>query len=480
MLLILWWCCCFTSPAFANDEQATVASNSGVNNPTPYSGEGIPSVKGPRPEGKTGPFASLGDMLDARGINYQGLFLAAGFENMSTGTRLGHFGAQGIFINAVDLDLNKLASIRGAKIHIEGVIFPFTYPTASGTNFGTFSSSYLGSDQYPSHATGAPWLSLLTWEQTVFDDRLNFEVGKTNMQRYFFGPNCGLDFLCTDSLVKWDGGVPDASLGTLGARVKYNVTPLLSLEAGIQQLRDYATQISRNGWDITSVDGGQGAFMVGGIGYHTDFSNSPYPSDIHIDYYYADTEITDPYTSVGGHSIVITGEPAASHRGSAGIVLKMRKTIWSETGALASTPDLLPRNLTFFSTIERSFDSSRPIAWGLTAGLTLTKPFSHRWSWLQVDQINFKTMYDRLNRSTLLAQRDTRVLLGGTNATTSPNEARFELSATFGLGRYVKIEPAVEYILNPDSSMSPASPYMPRSGWLAGATIAISIGNPHR
>ena len=85
----------------------------------------------------------------------------------------------------------------------------------------------------------------------------------------------------------------------------------------------------------------------------------------------------------------------------------------------------------------------------------------------------------RLNRSTLLAQRDQRFLLGGLYETTSPNQYRFELSSTLSLGRWVKLEPTVQYILNPDSSQSPGSANLPRSGWVVGAILAITFGNIH-
>jgi carbohydrate-selective porin OprB len=461
-----------------DDLRASTLSAYAPINLAPYNSEGIPSVKLPRPEGKTGPFASLGDTLNDYGINYQGFFLMAGFSNLSTGVSPGHFGAQGLFINNVDLDLAKLASVNGAKIHVEVALFPFTYPTDSNINFGTWASSYLGSDQYPPHSTGAPWLSLLTWEQTLFDGKFNFEVGKTNLLRYFFGANCGIDFMCTDSLVKYSSGLPDNSVGSMGGRVRYNLSDRVWIEGGAQQLRDYSAYLDKNGWDVTSVNRSQGTFLVGGAGYHTDFSNSAYPSDYRLDYYYANTQVSDPYTSVNGHSSVLTGEPAATHRGSDGIVFKMQQTIWSEGVAPDAGPPVIPRSVAVFSSIEHTFDTAKPIGWGLQAGLIINRPFPAVRSF-SVDQITLTTLYDRINRSTLLAQRDKRILLGGSSETTSPNEYRFSLSATLGFGRYLKVQPIVEYILNPDTSMSYTSPKLPRSGWVAGVNAVVTFGNTH-
>ncbi|MDN7651855.1 carbohydrate porin [Burkholderia multivorans] len=447
-------------------------------NLAPYNSEGVPNVTRPRPEGKTGPLATLGDTLNEYGINYQGFFLMAGFSNLSTGVRPGHFGGQGVFVNNVDLDIGKMAPVKGAKIHVEIVVFPFTYPTDSNVNLGTWASSYLGSDQYPPHSTGAPWLSLLTWEQTLLNGRLNFEVGKTNLLRYFFGPNCGLDFMCTDSLVKYSSGLPDNSVGSMGGRVRYNISDNVWIEGGVQQLRDYSAYLDKNGWDFTAINRSQGTFLVGGAGYHSDFSSSAYPSDYRLDYYYANTQISDPYMSVNGRSSVLTGEPAATHRGSDGVIFKMQQTIWSE-GAPSNAPaKATPRSIAVFSSIERAFDSAKPIGWGLQAGLILNRPFPSL-KIFSVDQITLTALYDRLNRSTLLAQRDLRVLHGGSSQTTSPNEYRFSLSTTLGFGRFLKLQPVIEYILNPDTSMSTSSPRLPRSGWVAGVNAVVTFGNTH-
>jgi porin len=466
--------CCICAQAYATDTGTgtgtnnLIAAGEDAEHPGPYTSEGVPNALLPRAPGKESTLASIGDVLDAHGINYQGMLFGAAFGDISTGQEPGHVGGQVMFINDVDVDLDKLVSLHGAKIHAEVSIYPFTYPAGQPTkvNFGTWASSYLGGDQYPPHAADAPWLSLLTYEQLFLDDKLDVEVGKTNMLRYFFGPNCGLDFTCTDSLVKFVSGLEDASLSSMGAHIKYNLTPKFWIETGVQQVRDYNSYSSRNGWNL-STDMGEGAWMTGGAGYHTDFSQSAYPSDYRLDYYYNNTRLTDSYTH-------------ASHWGSDGVIFKMQQTIWSESGATASNPMDAPRSLGVFGSIEHTFDQTRPIGWGGTFGLLMSKPFpTIGGPWFSVNQLTFLTMYDRISKDELLYERATRESLGGTDQLTSPNEFRFELNAVLGIGRNLILQPTLEYILNPDSSQS-SSPNMPRSGWLAGITAIMTFGNPHR
>ncbi|CPR21214.1 hypothetical protein BIY28_22195 [Brenneria goodwinii] len=411
----------------------------------------------------------LGELLNDKGIIYRGLMLNSLFNNISTGARVGHTGGQTIFINAVDLDLGKLADMENSQIHIEGVIFPWHMPGDEDGNtmeFGSYASSYLGGDQYPSHdASFAPWLSLLTYETSFLSGRLNVEFGKTNLQRYYFSPNCGIDFLCTDALVKWNSGVPDASTGSMGGRVGYKLSRSVTAEAGVQQMREYSSLIKDNGWDAFGMGGGTGTFVVTSLRYKTDFSYAAYPEDYQLNYFYADARIFDPY------------ETDKSHRGSGGFVFKFAKTFWSESGKTAATGADISSNLGYFGTIEHSFDDAKPIDWGLTLGLAYVKPSISMPDWISLDQITGKVMYIHINESTLLAQRDTRMSLGGSSQMTPSNEYRLELSSTFSLGEYVKVQPAIEYIINPDSSMSRTSPNVPVSGWLIGVTVAVALGN---
>ncbi|WP_168709100.1 MULTISPECIES: carbohydrate porin [Brenneria] len=412
----------------------------------------------------------LGELLNDKGIVYRGLMLNALFNNISTGARVGHTGGQTIFINAIDLDLAKLANMANSRIHIEGVIFPWHHPGDEDGNmveFGSYAGSYLGGDQYPSHdASFSPWLSLLTYEISLLEGRLDVEFGKTNLQRYYFSPNCGIDFLCTDALVKWNTGVPDASTGSMGGRVGYKLSRAVTAEAGIQQMREYSSLIKDNGWDAFGMGGGTGTFVVASLRYKTDFSSAPYPEDYQFNYFYADARISDPY------------EMDKSHRGSGGIVVKFAKTFWSETGKTAATGADIPGNLGYFGTIEHSFDDAKPIDWGLTLGMAYVKPQIALPHWIELDQITGKVMYIHLNKSTLLAQRGTRMSLGGSDQMTSSNEYRIELSSTFSIGTHIKIQPAIEYIVNPDSAISRTSANVPVSGWLVGVTVALMLGNP--
>ncbi|WP_221800915.1 carbohydrate porin [Oceanobacter mangrovi] len=421
---------------------------------------------------ESGEKPSVSEALAAHGIKYNGLLIGAAFNNLSTGVDTGKTGAQMMFINAVDLDLGVIAGIDNAKIHMEATLFPYKYPAESMDNYENYASSYLGGDQYPAHDTGAPVFSLLTYEQTLLDGAFNFELGKLNLQRYFFRPNSGIDFVYTDPLVKWDAGVPDASTGTLGLRLRYRLTPRLNLEAGGQEMRDYAKLVAKNGWDAFSTGGQDGTFWVGSLGYRSDASNR-YPSDIELTYYKADAEISDPYHSVNGTSVVLTGDDAKTHQGSDGVVFKFNQGVWAD-----STANIFEASrLSVFGAVEKSFDDAKPINLGLTAGLVWSNPLGFQPDQFNIDQAVFKIHYVNINESTLLAQRDLRISNGGGSEMTDENQYRFELSTTLGVAKHLKVQPVVEYILNPDTSKSRTTADMPSSGWLTGVMMIVPFGN---
>ncbi len=133
------------------------------------------------------PITELGKAMKDNGIIYRGLLTAGMFNSGTTGVDPHEDAGGALFINAIDFDLEKLLNIPTAKIHTEVVIFPWAYPdSSSATHFGTYASSLMGGDQYPPHeASWKPWLSQLSYEQTILDGKLNFELGKSNILSYF-------------------------------------------------------------------------------------------------------------------------------------------------------------------------------------------------------------------------------------------------------------------------------------------------------
>lgn len=151
----------------------------------------------------------LGELLNDKGIVYRGLMLNALFNNISTGARVGHTGGQTIFINAIDLDLAKLANMANSRIHIEGVIFPWHHPGDEDGNmveFGSYAGSYLGGDQYPSHdASFSPWLSLLTYEISLLEGGLTLNSARRICNGITFHPTAALIFFAR---MRWLNGIP--------------------------------------------------------------------------------------------------------------------------------------------------------------------------------------------------------------------------------------------------------------------------------
>lgn len=394
------------------------------------------------------------------GIIYRGLLTAGIFNSGTTGVDPHEDAGGALFINAIDFDLEKLLNIPTAKIHTEVVIFPWAYPdSSSATHFGTYASSLMGGDQYPPHeASWKPWLSQLSYEQTILDGKLNFELGKSNLLRYFFTPTCGLDFYCIDVGVKKITGTIDPATGTLTGRVKYNINSNWNAEFGAQQIREFTASQRNYGWNITDNSGGDGTFFVGAVRY---FNNEGKKNDLYeFNTYYADTTVTNPADS------------SDTHRGTSGAVFKFNKLIYSSDSAHFNP------TVKWFGSLSKIFDEDEIVNVGVIQGLNISdltaEPIFGK---ITLDQVTMKVNYVNINDNQLISQRNKHMALGGTSEMTNPNQFRFELSTTLGLTKNIKLQPVVEYIVNPDTYMSTNSKELPRDGWLFGAMLGISLGN---
>jgi carbohydrate-selective porin OprB len=387
------------------------------------------------------------------------------FNNVSTGVDENSYGSQTLLINNFAIDLNKIVEDGAGRLNVEATLFPYKYPHSEGDNFDTYASSYLGGDQSPQHsADSVPVFSLLSYENQFLNNKLNIEFGKINLQRNFFMINSGLDLSATDPLVKWDSGVPDASTGSLGIHFSYALTPNWDIRAGYQDVLGYSSLVSNNGWDVLNRQDRNGGFYLGGVKYASDDS-SKFPLSLELTSYYSDATYSDPYYSTKGTSVVLTDDTAKEYSSDYGFVAKLNKKIAGGE-----------RGLYFFSSLEHSYSSAKPISWGSSTGLYITNPTDLGSENISFSQLTFKVHYIKINESTLLYQRDLRVSNGGDAVMTSSDEFRYEVSAAFKIKDKLIIQPVIEYIQNPDTSKSSSASTVPDDGWVVGVVAMLPLG----
>jgi porin len=410
----------------------------------------------------------LASTLHGLGIDMHALLLNFYMTNPSTGVNTGRSGNSGVLILGSDFDLGKLAGINGGAIHFEESFFIFKHNVGFPNSFASDVASYMGGQPFPNN-TPPNYLSLLTYEQRFMGNRLEFEAGRMNASRYFELQNCENVATCLDPIAQFTADIAPPPFATWGGRMKYAFNDKQYAQFGV--FEDHFSEVNTQGWDW-STNKATGALIMGEYGYRSSFANARYPLTYElIGFYNTSTQTNPGYTALGRSKVLFPDDPGSTRSGTGGAMFRWQKFVWREDDG--AVPDFAPRSVAVFGTVSGTPDSFQPFRAYAELGTTLFAPFPHR----PFDRISAKVSYVRVGANELDFQRDARVVSGGPDQRTSPNEFRLELNGHFAVGKAVALEPMVQYIINPDTFNNPFSSRVPRSGFVVGVTLIASLGD---
>ncbi|WP_246725247.1 carbohydrate porin [Beijerinckia sp. L45] len=210
------------SPAFAQSD-AESASKAPVATPATSGGQGSPPPGTPSIQSSLGNYGDPGGIrafLDAKGIDFAFTYIGEVLGNTSGGVKRGAT-YEGRLDATLDVDLEKLASLKGAALHAEA--FQIHGRGLSGNNtMDLFTVS--GIEAYPSTRLYEAW-----FEQKFADDKIAVRVGQLGADTEFFVSQTSTLFV--SSTYGWPAitaddlpsGGPAYPLSALGTRIK--VTP---------------------------------------------------------------------------------------------------------------------------------------------------------------------------------------------------------------------------------------------------------------
>ncbi|MGE4481928.1 carbohydrate porin [Acidocella sp.] len=385
------------------------------------------------------------------GINWRAIVLYNFVDNVSGGINTGSRMTNGIFDLGADADLNKLVGWQGATVHFDQDLFFLRSNESWSADMGDATVGY-----QPPHLFRGNYLSRFTIEQSLLNDRLDVEVGRTNLSRYFLTSNntgdCNQLLTCFKNIWAFDAGISTPVYGTWSGRVKYDITPDLYLQAAATE--DNKLDLYTGGW-TWNTNTATGTTVVGEIGYDRGFDETAYPTRIELLGFHNTSPVTD---ELSGYK----------HNGSSGMFATFDQYVWRKDGGATHNPH--GTALAVFAGGGEGFNAYDPIGAEAYVGTTLQAPFADR----PFDSYTFQMHWSDLGSTEAAYLAKENAANGGSG---KPFNGTYVLDwhAQIGVVKGVFVQPSLEYVINPNNYYNPTAKRA-RNAVVVGATLIMNLG----
>ncbi|WP_173573744.1 carbohydrate porin [Acetobacter sicerae] len=383
------------------------------------------------------PIVDAGKYLGDRGIYFTGWNVsqysgvpAGGIDH---GSFFNNFAGVG-----VDLDMQRLAHIPGAKIH-----FLADEVAGQGRAGGNTGSSWGFVSYYGNH--NGFQVREFTWDQALFNNHLFILAGRSmpkggefdGSELYCMFPS----FLCSvPTTLTINGSMPSFVTSSWGARFLYKPTAKTYIKTGIWEAEPSLKLSNHNSWPGPDwgFDRAEGEYIPTEVGYRTNFTNDKYPRAYDLGFVYDTATYSDPLYNTMGQSRPLSGGTAMTRRGRTQLYLQAQQMIWKpeENGT---------RGLIVFAAANLMTSGDASVKDGFVAGLFDWGPFASR----PRDYVGFVSQTLIWDRRFVHGMNDTMAAHGHNNQWAA-QETMMELNYGLNIAPGVMFTPYVEYIWNPD------------------------------
>jgi porin len=363
-------------------------------------------------------------------LNYTGEFAA----NPKGGIRQGSDYAGQVFFG-LDADLGRLAGIDGGSVHT----------IVTERHGRSLSNDVIGNTTSVQEIYGGgqtAHLSSLSYEQKLFDNRLDIEVG-----RLLANPNfLASPFYCNFQ----NNGICGAPKGvfkmtnltwwpiaTWGAHAKAWVTDTVFVHAGVYEVNPRDQQDDQNGIDW-STRGATGVVVPVEVGYATNFGNDPLPRNYGLGAIIDRSDYTDPVLDVRGGASLFSGLDPLTRFGRSAIYARFDQMVWRPDPSAV-------QGLTLFGTFLAGTGGRQYEDYFLNGGAVLTGTFPGR----PYDTLGLGIALEHFSPLGLAHYRAARASLGLDNRGIAATQTILELSDGIQLTPAVRLMPNLQYVINP-------------------------------
>lgn len=429
--------------------------------PGATSSQGITTSQGLNAKPATTMVPLMAGTLDLKnGVTVQLNYLSESAGNPTGGIRRGVAYADQ-FLLGVDADLNRLLGIKGGTIHFVG----------TQRDGNSLSQRYIGNSLAPQEifdGSENTRLTILSYQQKLFNDRLDIEVGRLPAQGAFLVSPLYCNFqnvgVCgSPEIVFSDTSFTFFPTSTWGGHAKYFLNDKVFFHAGAFEVKPSTVGQNDHGLNF-SLHGSTGVFVPLELGYTTTAANDPYPRNYGIGAIVDRSTYSDPVTDVSGGRSLFSGLAPRTRFGRSLVYGRFDQTVWRPDPA--ST-----RALQVFGVAAVGVGGRQTQDFQLEAGAVLTGPFASR----PYDTVGVVGTYQKYSPLGLANVRAARASQGLSSANVATDQILFEVNYGFQVTPAVRLTPNLQYIVNPDQNGIPFRRRPIPDTFVIGAKLSIDF-----
>ncbi|WCS25537.1 carbohydrate porin [Methylobacterium sp. NMS14P] len=387
----------------------------------------------------TPPTLPPGTLDLGNGLSVLANYTGQGAINPVGGIRQGSAWAGQVFFG-IDGDLQRLAGIDDASFHV----------AVTNRHGRSLSNDVIGNNTSVQEIFGGGQttrLTLLSYQQKLFDNRLDIEVGRLVANIAFLNSPIYCNFesnsACgnptfvfkTSNFTFWP-------VSSWGAHAKAWVTDTVFFHVGAYEVNPLHQQPGDNGLDFF-LKGATGAIVPFELGYSTAPANDALPRNYGIGGWYDASDYADPAQDVTGRPAVLTGLPAMTRFGRSGVYARFDQMVWR--------PDPTAiQGLTLFGVAMAGTSGRLVEDYFLELGALQTGTFTDR----PFDTVGFvinTQAFSRLAVSNIAMAQSAMGLV----RKTPTQQVMMELNYGIQINPAIRLTPNLQYIVDPDRTRFP-------------------------
>lgn len=380
------------------------------------------------------PFQPLADSGVTLALNYTG----EAATNLGGGLRRDAAYTGQIYVGA-DVDMDRVAGIRGAAIH-------FAVTNRHGKSLSAIA---IGNNTSVQEVFGTQntHLAILTWEQSLLDGRLMVEAGRSQANIHFLNSPLYCHFQSNSTcgnptFVFKNSNFTYFPASSWMAHARLKLTDTLSIHSGVYEVNPDRKRATDSGFS-PSLRNATGVIVPWEITHAREAATTRLPFHYSIGGWFDRGDYADPLRDDRGGIAILTGRPARTLHGRSGIYARFDRMV--------TRPDpASPRGLAVFGVAMTNLSGRVEESRFLELGVLQTGTFAGR----DADTIGFMINDQRFGNLAMERMRAARVSAGG-DGNIRRHQYMMELAYGAQVAPAVRISPNVQYILHPDQTGAP-------------------------